>query len=423
MEIGESEVELSRLSVEIIYATETGNSQEAAEYIQREFSKYQIISKLVSIDQVFEQSILSTDEHVTKLKIFVISTRGQGDIPKPMEEFWECILKKDFEKFIESEENRKYQKTFDFDFFMAFGLGDSSYRTFNFAVRKLVVRLKQIGKNLIGDVGLGDDADAYGYFDKLEQWVKKSILDLEHFFGLNIKHNYQNDFLGPCIYTVEICFDGKLHEKNLNKLLTKSCIISTNSLSFKSKILSRKRLTSNDHFQIVENFVFSGNKCFDSGDVVKVYPSNSNHDVNIALQQFSLKKNDIIKIEFAKSNSFENCKFFKANGIMPVLIRAFDLFSDFLDITGTPKIDFFEKMLHFTKNELEKEKLKEFISKKGRNDFYKFCTKENRTYIECLQCFPNVKMPLNFFIQSVPLIKPREFSISNAFDVFLLLLK
>ncbi len=47
-------------------------------------------------------------------------------------------------------------------------------------------------------------------------------------------------------------------------------------------------------------------------------------------------------------------------------------------------------------------------------DMYTYCQKERRSYLETLEDFPSVSLPLDRFAEVVPLIRPRLFSISSA---------
>lgn len=61
-----------------------------------------------------------------------------------------------------------------------FGLGDSSYQKFNFAAKKLVRRLLQIGANQVIPTVLGDDQHElgpYGVFDQFLNFLWKYLAD------------------------------------------------------------------------------------------------------------------------------------------------------------------------------------------------------------------------------------------------------
>ena len=57
-----------------------------------------------------------------------------------------------------------------------------------------------------------------------------------------------------------------------------------------------------------------------------------------------------------------------------------------------------------------------FIIKDGKDEFYRYCGKERRTYVEFLYDFNSCKIPLNILIELIGHIKPREFSISKTYQ-------
>eukprot|EP00997_Jenningsia_sp_PLL12_P010468 NODE_772_length_1462_cov_5.630573_g636_i0.p1 GENE.NODE_772_length_1462_cov_5.630573_g636_i0~~NODE_772_length_1462_cov_5.630573_g636_i0.p1 ORF type:complete len:207 (+),score=61.13 NODE_772_length_1462_cov_5.630573_g636_i0:518-1138(+) len=94
--------------------------------------------------------------------------------------------------------------------------------------------------------------------------------------------------------------------------------------------------------------------------------------------------------------------------------RLFDLIKYHVDIQGVPRRYFFEVLYYHTTNEEERERLEYFASDEGVQDLNTYCQKERRSYIEVLEDFPNVKLPLERLLDVVPCIRPRLFSISSA---------
>ncbi|KAF9996641.1 NADPH-dependent diflavin oxidoreductase 1, partial [Modicella reniformis] len=93
---------------------------------------------------------------------------------------------------------------------------------------------------------------------------------------------------------------------------------------------------------------------------------------------------------------------------------------DFLEYNGwtsiadRPLTIFQNLSVHFTKNEDEKEKLREFVSPEGQDDLYSYCHRVRRTTFEVLKDFRDVQIPLDYIMDLFPLIMPRSFSIASA---------
>ncbi len=83
--------------------------------------------------------------------LFAVSTTGQGDVPDKMTQFWRVIRANILQSDVLSDLT-----------FAAFGLGDSSYAKFNWAVKKVSRRLLQLGARELIPYGQGDDQHPQG---------------------------------------------------------------------------------------------------------------------------------------------------------------------------------------------------------------------------------------------------------------------
>ena len=90
------------------------------------------------------------------------------------------------------------------------------------------------------------------------------------------------------------------------------------------------------------------------------------------------------------------------------------LLTNHLNVFMTPRTSFFQLLIHFTPNEDEKEKLREFISPAGQDDLYAYSHRMKRTIFEVLADFKDVKIPLDYMLDVFPIIMPRSFSIASA---------
>jgi len=64
--------------------------------------------------------------------------------------------------------------------------------------------------------------------------------------------------------------------------------------------------------------------------------------------------------------------------------------------------------------EREKERLKELSSAEYQQDLYLYNNRERRTYVEVLADFPSARPPLQYLIDWIPRLLPRQFSISSS---------
>ncbi|KAI1197911.1 riboflavin synthase domain-like protein [Nemania serpens] len=113
----------------ILYGSETGNSEESANDLERLARRLHFQTLLEEMDDVKLSDLLRYP-----LVIFVISTTGQGDLPRNARRFWKSLLRKRLPPDCLGQLK-----------FTTFGIGDSSYFQYNWAARKLHKRLEQLG--------------------------------------------------------------------------------------------------------------------------------------------------------------------------------------------------------------------------------------------------------------------------------------
>lgn len=111
------------------------------------------------------------------------------------------------------------------------------------------------------------------------------------------------------------------------------------------------------------------------------------------------------------------------------------LFSRFLDFRAVPRRSFFQYLRYFITDELEREKLDEFLSIEGavcqcpnvsfkqadmvlvQDELYEYCYRVRRTILEVLSEFRHVQVPKDYVFDMFPPLRPREFSIASSFKV------
>ena len=111
------------------------------------------------------------------------------------------------------------------------------------------------------------------------------------------------------------------------------------------------------------------------------------------------------------------------------------LFTRFLDFKAVPRRSFFQYLRYFITDELEMEKLDEFLSREGavgkysnvslyradpvfvQDELYEYCYRVKRTILEVLSEFRHVQVPKDYVFDMFPPLRPREFSIASSLKV------
>lgn len=378
----------------ILYGSQTGTAQYFAESLYRS-----------SIRRSYKISISSLDKYpITELPsekyvIFVVSTTGQGDPPDSMKQFWKFLLLKDLPSDVLNDVN-----------FTIFGLGDKIYPLFNAMARKLYNRLIQLGAKCFFEKGLGDESSEMGIYGEFEPWEEKLWVKMKDIFQKdNILRDYEMNFKVELFNQIEYIYNEEIdqeYSKPISSIEFKEN--KRKNQSFKGKMIGIENLCSENEHRIIKIDVETPEfVTFNPGDIISVYPRNSIEICKKLAQRLNVNLEDYIRIEAKNEGFIKN---------IPKIIKIQDLFECFLDIQSYPSRYFFEVASYYTKNELHKEKLEELRKGKKQSEideYYNYCVREKRNVYEILFDYNSVEMPISNLIETIQLIKPRDFSISS----------
>jgi len=305
--------------------------------------------------------------------------------------------------------------------FAVFGLGDSSYSCYNFVGKKLYRRLLALGAHALIDRGEGDDQHPLGLEAGLEPWLETLWRTLLRLYplpeGMEI---LPADILPPSRYRLLMMANsnGNLYKViprgKCNEKCTGQRHYYTRSHPFYATVLENRRLTSAQWEQDVRLITLDltdSDIRYEPGDVVSIMPRNSPKDAENFAKFMGLDPQQIIAHILPNENhGFESGVLLDLNG--PLTVQ--ELFESYLDIMGTPRRYFFEILSFFAVSPLEKERLQYFSSVEGQEDLREYNHREHRTVFQCLQDFPSCKPPLEYLIEMIPPLQPRQFSICSS---------
>ncbi|KAH7845807.1 hypothetical protein Vadar_006308 [Vaccinium darrowii] len=401
----------------ILYASQTGNAMDAAERLGREAERRGCPVAVLSTDQ-FDASTLPDE----KIKVFVVSTTGQGDPPDSLKVFWRKLLQRNLAKDWLEGVN-----------YALFGLGDSGYQKYNFVAKKLDKRLSDLGATALIERGLGDDQHPSGYEGALDPWMSslwntlyeknpklfpkgpgflipnmefmdKPKMQVVYHEADKVASHYSNNadlkFIEMQIERARSMSPGQLyHEKN-----RPDCFL---------KMTKNHPLTVAGCGKDVHHFEFEPRSSiieYEVGDVLEILPGQSPAAIDAFIQRCNLNPDAYITVHpWGTENHLLDSK-------VPIKLRTFVEFT--MDVaSASPRRYFFEVMSYFASAQHEKERLQYFASPEGRDDLYQYNQKERRTVLEVLEDFPSVQMPFEWLVQLVPPLKTRAFSISSSHSV------
>lgn len=430
----------------ILYASETGNAEDVAYSLYRQwnyvFSKSDVQFRISSVED-YDVSNLP-DESIV---VFVLSTCGDGEFPIPMRTMWNCLLRKSLPKMLLHKMK-----------FAVFGLGDSSYEKFNAAARKLYVRLQQLGAFPVVEftLSLGDDQAGEGYLAALDPWSK-------------LMTNNLHSLLVPTPESMSssISDDNTLTAEAMRTTLTRYRIVLDSALSsnlqnmhplrqfseekeswkvYRTKIIENSRITSPEWSQAIHHVTFTldaetqeqsnfpsllpssashiNDLAYEAGDIAQIYYANPPILTEPLVQYFSRNfiSHDDISVPISADSilhinlydSAQPLSFRRSRLHHSISCSLVSLFRDVLDIGAIPKRSYFAALAVFSSNDEERDKLLEISTSRGADLYYDYCLRERRNYVEVLLDFASVNISLQYFVGLVPLIKPRPYSIASS---------
>lgn len=144
--------------VKILFGTESGNAELVADDVAETFNDAGIEAEAVGMED-FDVADLAGAGTI----VVVTSTYGEGELPATTAPFQEALLN----ACPDLSELR----------FAAFGLGDSTYETYNNAIGIITKDLANLGAHQVGETGRHDAASGESFTSVAIAWAK-SIVDV-----------------------------------------------------------------------------------------------------------------------------------------------------------------------------------------------------------------------------------------------------
>lgn len=201
--------------------------------------------------------------------------------------------------------------------------------------------------------------------------------------------------------------------------------------TFKAELMQNERITPKSHWQDVRQLklhVFRtpwSNEHLPTigpGWTVVVYPKNFPADAEalIRLMGWEESADKLIIWQYSGPNVDHRLPMTKKGGIRrprglhpPNDATLRDLLIHNIDFNAVPTRTFLKDLCRHTQDEREKERLLELTHESDSQEFYDYTSRPRRTILEVLGDFPGVKIPLEYALETFPIIRGRLFSIAN----------
>ncbi|XP_043923537.1 nitric oxide synthase, brain-like [Protopterus annectens] len=392
-----------RVKVTILYATETGKSENYAKTICKIFKR------------AFDPKVICMDEYDScKLKeetllLIITSTFGNGDAPENGEKFAKLL----------SEMSRTHPKALQQQKFSVFGLGSRAYPNFCAFAHFIDKHLEALGAKRIMKMVEGDEL--CGQEESFRTWARKVFkAACSTFCVVNSNEDNADDDIfeaehhwqpGKCRLTITA--NSLDHITTLSQLHKRKV--------FSSTVLSRENLQSekSSRSTILVRLDTGGQKELQylPGDHLGVYPTNRKELVQELLARLTDAPliYETIIMEFLEEKKSANgpvTRWVPDSKLPPCNI--FQAFSQFLDITSPPTPQLLQMLASQATDPREKARLE--VLSQGTQEYEEWKWYSSPTIPEVLQEFPSVRVPTSLLLLSLPLLQPRYYSISSSPD-------
>ncbi|PCH42882.1 riboflavin synthase domain-like protein [Wolfiporia cocos MD-104 SS10] len=372
----------------VLYATETGTAQEVADRVAAQCRRIHVRACVLSMEDYSPEELINES-----LVIFSVATTGSGKEPRAMTNLWNLLLRSDLPDDLFE----------DLDFAI-FGLGDTAYEKFCWPAKLLSRRLVSLGATEICARGEGDEQHQLRIDGAFQPWLKNlsdAILQL-YPLPLGVTVLPEDSLPPPRVSVTDTTMRPHMKcEESMSK----------DNGYFTATVECNRRITAADWYQDVRHFEldFEDEIGYEPGDIAVIHPEVPAEDVDAFLTTISYANSadDAIAITHVLQDQT------LPNHLPPVTtLRA--LFTRYLDITAVPRRSFFGLLRHFVTEELEREKLDEFMSDEGADELYEYCQRPHRMIREVLEEFRSARIPREYIFDLFPPLRPRQFSIASS---------
>ncbi|KAI6230787.1 NADPH-dependent diflavin oxidoreductase 1 [Aphelenchoides fujianensis] len=378
----------------VLFASETGTSQDLAEQIWREGSRMRVPVRVLSFDD-YDLNELPNERFV----VFLVATAGQGEVPSNMRANWRKLLNA-----------RIPAGWLDGLRVACFGLGDSSYQKYNFAAKKLNRRLGQLGAAMVVGPLFGDDQHQLGPYGKFEEFLKLlwEYLDQNNVIpGMNVNPTAD--------YPLKFALDYEAASSEIPPAVPDAM-----RDFVEVECVGNERLTAENHFQDTRLLTFDSSPHSDRlqykpGDVLMVQPRNLQKTVDFGVGICWVHGRAAGSAVLAATRPIRTSRS-RPPGWCPNGTTLRHCVSHYFDLHMIPRRSFFRTLAAHSSHEQERERLEELADMKNLDEYLDYCQRPRRTTAEAMRDFAHSVRDLRpeLLFELLTPIRPRAFSIASS---------
>ena len=371
--------------VVVLFGTQSGTAEEVAESIAMQLAQRGVPEVLIGA-----ADDLGSPERWPQYSpiIFVCATAGHGGMPHSVQRAWDVLRMTDAPPL----HGLRYA---------VFGLGDSSYKKYNYAAKMLHNRLTQLGAAPLLNRGLGDDQDRRGYEDALAPW----LTSLWNSLGLPIAVTTPHV---PAKWHVEV-------REDTNRVAAPpAALLIASRIPF--RVTENERITATDHFQDVRHIELVPSTLavsYNPGDSLAVFPQNSEASVKALCRHLALPfdGNTLVRVSVAGGSPIRDVS---QREFVGKWWSVQELFQRWLDISRIGTRALLALLARHTPPGEVADRLTELSAADHFDEFLAYCVRERRTVVEVLADFPTAAPSIDDLVSVIGSIRPRLYTICSS---------
>ncbi|KAJ4462103.1 iron hydrogenase [Paratrimastix pyriformis] len=351
----------------VLYATQTGNSEQAARRLSSELQAARFAVRLAAMDAIGPAEVAREP-----LVLLVTSTFGEGERPDMAGPLWDWLA-------------AQPAGALSTVAYGVFGLGSSKYTKFCQAARDFDGRLEFLGARRVVELGKGDETADDGYATAFDPWVAALY-----------------DELG-----VEPPKQAVVPHYRVMLSLEASQPVPPPPNTMFATLVVNKPLTPEDYGRpIIFSELDIGETGFEYsvGDSLGIHPLNPTEHVDAFLHWYHTNPDAVISIVPASDST--------APLPLPPTMTVRHLFERYLDIFARPRKIFFRQLAQFAQRPDERARLERLQGPEGKDDLAGYL-KDFPSYVNVLQDFPSAHPTMDYLVEMIPPIKPRLYSVAS----------
>ena len=365
----------------ICFASQTGTAEGFAKTLAREGKRMGLVCSIQDIDDLQTNTIL--DE---KMIVFIVATYGEGEPTDSAKRVYQWLF--DAERGEQELRGLKYT---------VFGLGDRQYQHYCRAGVDLDERLAKLGGERVYGLGTGDAGRTLE--EDFDGWRQTLWTRLGHELGVKIIPLDERMTPENKLKYVE----GKSARPFPQALTT---IQPTQKQPVFGKVLAKPILVQDtDRLVIKVDIDIEGSSLsYQAGDHLGVMPHNPDFIVDDYLAALGLTSDDGKKI--VTLNNMQN------RNVFPCRVSVRDVLSWYVDLCGHPKKATLRVFAQYCEDGAQRDAMVDLLKVENSAAFHEL-EKRCHTVLDFLRHFSSCRVPLEHFLDAMPRLQPRYFSIAS----------